>query len=568
MGGRKTKMIKKTESTTWHFRDLIIDYVNNKIFVNRRYQRKLVWTIREKCDLIDSLMNNIPIPTLFVAKYNENGKDILEVIDGLQRLDAILSFMLGRYGIFKKDKYYYFDPRVDGELQALVDSGVIATHSEYLSKEDCQEFMRKEIPVIYTSGDPDEIDLIFNRLNSTGRKMSPQDKRQSTSNSVFADLVRRISSTIRRDMEFTDRINISEMPIISIGEKKYGYGVNMDTIFWRRHSLIEPQELKESEDEKIIAELVSTLIMGEYERSRFYLDELYDESTESGKKINGIISFHEINSLVDLYYNIFMEIEKIFDSVNSNFTDYLQLSNKKSYQRSNSFKILYMALFKLFDSGFVIKDYDQLARAIYDCKDILTTHISFSFNTINDMIKKSESIYYSLRNGCVKKIDKAETDMEKEIDEVLNTSLVENSHVEFKIGISDFSTNKITDKFKKRFIKGLERLVYNSGTRYLIIGVADNSKSYNNWYVNYGKYPILINGHYVTGIEDEAMKLFGDVKSIAIDRYQQKLDYIIEHGDISTELKNYLKTHHQTVTYRDKELLVFKFEDNLSIQNI
>lgn len=562
MNWGKAKMIKKTESTTWHFRDLIIDYVDNKIFVNRRYQRKLVWTIREKCDLIDSIMNNIPVPTLFVAKYNENGKDILEVIDGLQRLDAILSFMLGRYGILKNDKYCYFDPRVDGELQALVDAGVITTNSEYLSKEDCQEFMRKEIPVIYTSGDPDEIDLIFNRLNSTGRKMSPQDKRQSTSNSIFADLVRRISSTIRRDMIFDDRINISEMPGISIGEKKYGYGINMNTLFWRKHGLIEPQELKESEDEKIIAEIVSALIMGEYERPRFYLDELYNENTKTGEKINGIISRHKINDMVDLYYNIFMEIDKIFDSVDSNFTDYLHLNNSKIYQRSNSFKILYMALFKLFDNGFIINNYDKLATMIYDCKDILTTNISFSFYDINDMIKKSENIYYSLRNGCIKNIDKTETEMEKEVDEVLNTSLVENSHVEFKIGISDFSTNKITDKFKERLIKGLKRLAYNSGTRYLIIGVADNSKSFNNWYVNYGKYPILINGHYVTGIEDEAMRMFGDVKSMAIDRYQQHLDTIIENSDLSTELKNYLKKHHQTVTYRDKELLVFKFDDS------
>lgn len=568
MGGREIKMIKKTESTTWHFRNLIIDYVDDKIFVNRRYQRKLVWTIREKCDLIDSIMNNIPIPTLFVAKYNENGKEILEVIDGLQRLDAILSFMLGSYGIFKEDKYYYFDPSVDGELQTLVNAGIITTHSEYLSKEDCQEFMRKEIPVIYTSGDPDEIDLIFNRLNSTGRKMSPQDKRQSTSNSVFADLVRRISSTIRRDMTFTDRINISAMPGISIGEKKYGYGVNMDTLFWRRHGLIEPQELKESEDEKVIAEIVSTLIMGEYERQRFYLDELYNEDTTTGKKINGIISRNKINDMVDLYYNVFVEIDKIFDSVESNFSDYLKLNNIKMYQRSNSFKILYMALFKLFDNGFAIENYDKLATIICDCKDMFITNVSFSFNFINNMIKKSENVYYSLRNGCIKNIDKAETDMEKEIDEILSTSLVENSHVEFKIGVSDFSTNKITNKFKERFIKGLKRLAYNSGTRYLIIGVADNSKSYNNWYINYGKFPILINGHYVTGIEDEAMKIFGDVKSIAIDRYQQYLDNIIENGDISFELKNYLKKHHQTVTYRDKELLVFKFEDNLFIKNI
>lgn len=560
-------MIKKTESTTWHFRNLIIDYVDDKIFVNRRYQRKLVWTIREKCDLIDSIMNNIPIPTLFVAKYNENGKEILEVIDGLQRLDAILSFMLGRYGIFKEGKYYYFDPSVDGELQTLVNAGVITTHSEYLNKEECQEFMRKEIPVIYTSGDPDEIDLIFNRLNSTGRKMSPQDKRQSTSNSIFADLVRRISSTIRRDMTFTDRINISAMPGISIGDKKYGYGVNMDTLFWRRHGLIEPQELKESEDEKVIAEIVSTLIMGEYERQRFYLDKLYNEDTITGKKINAIISRNKINDMVDLYYNVFVEIDKIFDSVGSDFTNYLQLSGKM-YQRCNSFKILYMALFRLLDDGFVIGDYGRMATIIHDHKDLFTTGVSFSYGDINYMIKKSESVYHSLVNGCVKAIDRIETEMEKEIDEVLNTSLVESSRVEFKIGISDFATNKVTSRFKSRLLKGLERLARGTGTRYLIVGVADNQKSYNNWYDSYEKSSILMNGHYVTGIEDEAMRMFGDVKSIAVDRYQQYFDTMIENGDMPSELKEYVKMNHQTVTYRNKELLVFKFDDNLSIKNI
>lgn len=364
MSWSETKMIKKTESTTWHFRNLIIDYVEDKIFVNRRYQRKLVWTIREKCDLIDSIMNNIPIPTLFIAKYDENGKEILEVIDGLQRLDAILSFMLGRYGILKDGKYRYFNPSADGELQALLNTGVIMERSEYLSKEDCIEFMRKEIPVIYTSGDPDEIDLIFNRLNSTGRKMSPQDKRQSTSNSLFADLVRRIASMVRLDMTFEDRVNISKMPGISIGEKKYGYGVDIETLFWRRHGLIEPQELKESEDEKVIAEIVSTLVMGEYDRPRFYLDELYDRDTETGKKINNIINHREINSTVELYYKIFVEMDKIFDAVKSNFTDYLKLSGKM-YQRCNSFKILYITLFKVIEDGFVIEDYSKMATIIY-----------------------------------------------------------------------------------------------------------------------------------------------------------------------------------------------------------
>lgn len=561
-------MIKKTEPTAWHFRDLIVDYVENRIFVNRRYQRKLVWTIREKCDLIDSINVNIPIPTLFVAKCEEDGKEILEIIDGLQRIDAILSFMLGRFGIKRDGVYYYFNPIADGELQTLVDAGVIEKHSRYLDKAECQEFMRKDVPVIYTGGDPDEIDLIFNRINSTGRKMSPQDKRQSTSNSVFADLVRRISSTIRRDMTFTDRINISKMPNISIGEKKYGYGVDVNTIFWRRHGLVEPQELKESEDEKIVAEMISALMMHNYERSRFYLDELYDKNTKTGSKINSIIEYDEINDIVDSYYNIFMEIDKIFNSVNSNFTEYLRLGDKKLYQRSNSFKVLYMALFKLFDDGFIIEDYDKLALLIYNYKDMLTTNVSFSFYLVNEMIERSESLCDSLKNGCVRKLARVSTSIEREIDEVLSSSLVENSHVEFKVGISDFLTNEVTDKSKKRFIKGLERLAYASGTRYLIIGIADNSESYNNWFASYQKFPVSINRHYVTGIEDEAMRIFRNVKSIAIDRYQQYLDTIIDSGDISAELKKYIKTHHQTVTYHDKELLVFKFEDTLSINNI
>ena len=238
----------------------------------------------------------------------------------------------------------------------------------------------------------------------------------------------------------------------------------MDTLFWRRHSLIEPQELKESEDEKVIAEIVSTLIMGEYERQRFYLDKLYNEDTITGKKINDIISRNKINDMVDLYYNVFVEIDKIFDSVGSNFTNYLQLSGK-TYQRCNSFKILYMALFRLLDDGFVIGDYGRMAIIIRDHKDLFTTGVSFSYSDINYMIKKSESVYHSLVNGCVRAIDRIETEMEKEIDEVLNTSLVESSRVEFKIGISNFATNKVTSKFKSRLLKGLERLARGTLTR-------------------------------------------------------------------------------------------------------
>lgn len=34
-------------------------YCSNKLIVNRRYQRKLCWTIEEKRNFIDTIMNNL-----------------------------------------------------------------------------------------------------------------------------------------------------------------------------------------------------------------------------------------------------------------------------------------------------------------------------------------------------------------------------------------------------------------------------------------------------------------------------------------------------------------------------
>ena len=64
-------------------------YREGRLFVNRRYQRKLVWTLEEKQKLIDSILKDYPIPAILLAE--KEGR--YEIIDGLQRLHAILSFI-------------------------------------------------------------------------------------------------------------------------------------------------------------------------------------------------------------------------------------------------------------------------------------------------------------------------------------------------------------------------------------------------------------------------------------------------------------------------------------------
>ena len=55
----------------WKIDNLIDYYVEEVLYVNRRYQRRLVWSLNDKQSLIDSIMDNIPLPALFFVEYED-----------------------------------------------------------------------------------------------------------------------------------------------------------------------------------------------------------------------------------------------------------------------------------------------------------------------------------------------------------------------------------------------------------------------------------------------------------------------------------------------------------------
>jgi uncharacterized protein with ParB-like and HNH nuclease domain len=57
-------------------------YREGKLFVNRRYQRKLVWTQEEKQKLIESILKRYPIPAILIAE-RDGEPGTYEIIDGL-----------------------------------------------------------------------------------------------------------------------------------------------------------------------------------------------------------------------------------------------------------------------------------------------------------------------------------------------------------------------------------------------------------------------------------------------------------------------------------------------------
>jgi hypothetical protein len=81
-------------------------YRDGKLLVNRRYQRKLVWTLEEKQKLIESLLKKYPVPAILLAERDSPGT--YEIIDGLQRLHSIVSFIENAFPL-ADGKYFNVD---------------------------------------------------------------------------------------------------------------------------------------------------------------------------------------------------------------------------------------------------------------------------------------------------------------------------------------------------------------------------------------------------------------------------------------------------------------------------
>ena len=95
------------------------DFREGRLLVNRRYQRKLVWSTEEKQRLIDSILNGYPIPLILLAENSDSSyAGSYEIIDGIQRLNAILTFIENAFDYDNK----YFD--IKTSIKQVLISGV------------------------------------------------------------------------------------------------------------------------------------------------------------------------------------------------------------------------------------------------------------------------------------------------------------------------------------------------------------------------------------------------------------------------------------------------------------
>jgi hypothetical protein len=190
-------------------------FQNGQLTLAAEFQRNSVWPHKAKAYLIDTILNDRPIPLLFFQRTTsaQTGRPAYTVIDGQQRLRAIFDFLDDRFRLsqsIRRSRYY--NKRFSG-----LDS-------------DLKEKIRNyDLVVEELSGyTTDDIRDMFVRFNKYVVQLSPQELRHAKGTGKFHDFVEELGA--------------------------------LD--FWRNHKVFSPKNIRRMRSVEFSAELVILLIEG------------------------------------------------------------------------------------------------------------------------------------------------------------------------------------------------------------------------------------------------------------------------------------------------------------------
>lgn len=542
-----------------HILDMWNSYKKGIFMVNRKYQRKLVWTLEEKQDFIDTILHKYPVPLFLLVSYKDKNDEYHEdIIDGLQRLNSIFSFINGEFAVKYNGVYSYFNPDAmfaESESTAQRERAVI----DYRT---CRDFLLYQLSVTVTEADDTTVEEIFKRINSTGRKLSKQDLRQAGSVGMFSDLVRKISSYARGDYTTDDIISLDRMPGISLSSAGLKYGINTKNIFWIAQGICTYENIRISQDEEIVARLLSYILLGnKISPLSKKLDEIYDTKSAVHDSLESIVEREGIDQISDCFSKIYNDFKKIFESVNSNFSEWL-FKNANPSGKAKIFQALFLALYELRKDNYYIENYVLVANSIKQIGDSrfreITDDRNWTIKIRNDAIQQ---FILCLKPAMIlKKVKKDDIVWCLKFEDLLSKAVgIEQQMYDFKLGLTLLENGKRNYKIIDKITRTLTSMANTNPDEdgIVFIGVANDLSAAKEYQAHYHSGWVEVDKCYVTGVNDEINKYWG-----SLENYVQFLKQGIAKQPIQDDVKSQILNNFKAIYYEDRIIIIIKCKNN------
>jgi hypothetical protein len=530
-----------------------------RYLVNRRYQRKLVWTLEEKKSFIDSIARGFPVPIILLAEDQTSDRNLLEIIDGMQRLNAIMSFLENEYQLDGG----YFDLNTMAASKALLDSGALVQRGPLLPREACVRIASYTLPLsIYEFAGESEVDEVFRRINSGGKKLSRQELRIAGSTGHFAQTVRTVAAAVRGDVSATDKLMLNEMNRISIGNRELEYGIDVDTIFWIEQGILTKEQVRESRDEELVADVMSYMLLDQKPSSRReFLDDYFGfGSSEASQQrlidIETAVQRYTLEAAVSDFQRVLDAIKALLSRAGRSLGQLLFAEQPARAPRY--FQIVFLSLAKLIvTDNQEIANLDQLVAVLTGAGAGM--HVPEGGNWGASDRENAVNAAAGMIASCFRPAstyDPAKVRWITQLENILNQSFTEQAAYDFKQGLLRLDgSNALDETSFEKILKTLVAIanIRRGTTGYVLVGITDRQSDANRVQDLYSVIATRFERFWIIGIEHEAAALSTD-----LDQLFRQVTARIRGSSISEPLRDFVARNVKLVRYYDKSVLIFE----------
>lgn len=372
---QEVKLKQSVPSNTIKIIELYNKIEENLLDTSPNFQRKLVWKKQHKYAFINTVLLNYPFPEIYIASSeidvnNLKAKEI--VVDGQQRLNAIVDYIKGINDFFNQNKIKTFNS---------------------LSVMEKKEFLNYPVSMKDLKDLPEDIvKEIFRRINSTEYSLNANE----ILNAQYGDGEFAIFCKQLADAKY--EVSESETDVLIIAEKR-----KIFNSFFLDNNIFTENDVKRMFDSQYVMLITSTLLEGKYFGRSLKINEYLE-------KYN--FEFKNYDQILDMILNSIGIISKLKLSKNSYW-----------FNKPNLFTLI-IELTKADTNKLVFED---LERALFDLENKVDLYFNGDEEDIN-LLNSDETKFFEVSRQGSHELS-AREHRAKVLSNILRQASIENNDV-------------------------------------------------------------------------------------------------------------------------------------------